>query len=491
VSKYARQIFQAMRPVFTDWAAEVQRSLGFYTSSNTEVKLTRVIAMGGGTKLRGLCKYLQQSLEIPVEKPEAFKRLPLAEGLSAAKFHDNVADFGVVYGLATQGVGMGRIESNLLPGSVVRSMAWANKTRYFMVAAVMILVSGLLCLGRVGMDRIAYARAGDVRNAMKGEAARADGIVKSASSKADEKRQFEAKMQKAAEAFKYREVVPELYQMILSAVPDARNNPDQAALYDAYARGDLATVQKTPRIERKQLFLTEVSMYYSTDLANAEFGETASSRRATLLQQVQMEQQADQGAAAAAAHYREANQSSRGGPRGATTTATTVTGDQGFVITVKGYSPYGKNIMTLVQPVGAVDDPKKWGFVQRLEHPDKIADMNSPFQLYSMDSKHLKIETGIVDTSDKVPEGVGVFVKAAAVRSATAGAAAPADKQILVDAITREIISCDIRQDGGKDALDQFRQPIYDKERDYWFVVSFKLKWKDAPGAAAAAQPGR
>ncbi len=33
VSKYARQIFQAMRPVFTDLGSEVQRSLGFYNNS--------------------------------------------------------------------------------------------------------------------------------------------------------------------------------------------------------------------------------------------------------------------------------------------------------------------------------------------------------------------------------------------------------------------------------------------------------------------------
>jgi type IV pilus assembly protein PilM len=33
-SKYARQILQAMRPVFTDLASEIQRSVGFYSSSN-------------------------------------------------------------------------------------------------------------------------------------------------------------------------------------------------------------------------------------------------------------------------------------------------------------------------------------------------------------------------------------------------------------------------------------------------------------------------
>jgi type IV pilus assembly protein PilM len=106
VSKYARQIFQAMKPVFTDLASEVQRSLGFYSSANPNKKFNRIIAMGGGTKLRGLLKYLQQTLQIPVERPDTFKRLAIGSGVSAAKFHGNVSDFGVVYGLALQGLGL-------------------------------------------------------------------------------------------------------------------------------------------------------------------------------------------------------------------------------------------------------------------------------------------------------------------------------------------------------------------------------------------------
>ncbi|HEW78639.1 MAG TPA: pilus assembly protein PilM, partial [Phycisphaerales bacterium] len=58
MSKYARQIFQAMRPIFTDLAAEIQRSLGFYNNSNPNTKLSKIIALGGGTKMRGLLKYL-------------------------------------------------------------------------------------------------------------------------------------------------------------------------------------------------------------------------------------------------------------------------------------------------------------------------------------------------------------------------------------------------------------------------------------------------
>ena len=128
------------------------------------MKLTRVIAMGGGTKLRGLLKYLQQTLQIPVEKPDAFKRLAVSPGVSAAKFHESVADFGVVYGLGLQGVGLARIESNLLPSNVARSMAWAGKTRYFIGAALMLLTVSLMCLGRVGLDRVSYARGEDIRS---------------------------------------------------------------------------------------------------------------------------------------------------------------------------------------------------------------------------------------------------------------------------------------------------------------------------------------
>ena len=115
MSKYARQIFQSMKPVFSDLAAEIQRSLGFYSTANRDIKFQKVIALGGGMKMQGLIKFLQQTIQLPIVRPDAFERIDVAQGVSAAKFHDNVADFGVVYGLAVQGLGLAKIESNLLP----------------------------------------------------------------------------------------------------------------------------------------------------------------------------------------------------------------------------------------------------------------------------------------------------------------------------------------------------------------------------------------
>jgi type IV pilus assembly protein PilM len=156
MSKYARQILQAMKPVFTDLASEIQRSLGFYTSSHSNVKLTRVIAMGGGTKMRGLLQYLQQSLQMPIERPDAFKRIAINPSVSAAKFHESVCDFGVVYGLGVQALGLGQIESNLLPKSIAKSMIWASKTKYFVLAACLVLIASVLAFSKTLMDRAGY-----------------------------------------------------------------------------------------------------------------------------------------------------------------------------------------------------------------------------------------------------------------------------------------------------------------------------------------------
>ena len=46
-SKYARQIFQAMRPIFADLVAEIQRSIGFYSSVHRDSRIAKVLALGG------------------------------------------------------------------------------------------------------------------------------------------------------------------------------------------------------------------------------------------------------------------------------------------------------------------------------------------------------------------------------------------------------------------------------------------------------------
>ena len=74
------------------------------------------------------------------------------------------------------------------------------------------------------------------------------------------------------ERFLYRDVVPRVYQIALSSLPNAQNNPAQKKLYEAFAVGDIESVKSIPRKDRKQLFVTNLSIRYADDLTKAQFG---------------------------------------------------------------------------------------------------------------------------------------------------------------------------------------------------------------------------
>jgi len=479
VSKYARQIFQAMKPVFTDLASEVQRSLGFYTSSHANVKFTKVIALGGGTKMRGLLKYLQQTLQMPVERPDSFKRLAIGPSVSAAKFHENVCDFGVVYGLGLQGLGLAKIENNLLPRSVARSMAWASKGKYFIAAACMLLAVSLMCLARVGMDKVGYAKNNQLRQRIAGVIRAAEDANTKLRSEQDKGSVYQAAMQKEFKLFKYREAIPLLHEVILSALPNAQNNTEQKGLYKAFAEGDVETVLEIPRKERKQLFITSMSVYFSDDLETAQFGTTAMMRRGSgaateelgelsgyeyeqrMLEMEMMRQY--RGSAGHSPLMGVGDEADK---------------DAGFVVTIAGYSPY-EDVGELLDPIGVAEDQSQWGFVTRLLNLDEIVDGNSPFNLYKKtDTAHFKLEKGQVDMDADMPTGIGVMK---AVETTVGKTGFQDNKWILIDPMTKEVISRVAELDMyGKEKVNRKGEPVYEIN-DRWFVLNAKFVWDDAP----------
>ena len=147
-SKYARQIFQAMRPVFADLVAEVQRSVGFFTSSRRGVKISKFLAMGSAFKLPGLQKFLQQNLGLEVARPQSFNKLSTGEDPAAAQLTEQLMSFGVAYGLALQGLGLSQITSNLLPVEIAKQVVWRKKTPWFYGAAACLALSAAIVWGR-------------------------------------------------------------------------------------------------------------------------------------------------------------------------------------------------------------------------------------------------------------------------------------------------------------------------------------------------------
>jgi type IV pilus assembly protein PilM len=481
MSKYARQVFQAMKPVFTDLASEIQRSLGFYTSSNPNTKLSKVIALGGGTKMRGLLQYLRQTLQIPVEMPDSFKRLTISSAISAAKFHESVCDFGIVYGLALQGLGLAKIESNLLPRSIARSMAWAGKTRYFTAAACAVLLVSLMCFARTALDRVNYANNNQVRQ-------RVDNIINAAEQasdklKAEESKglQSEAIIEKELKSFDYRNVVPLLYQTIISVLPNEKNNPEQKELYEAFARGDVRGVKNFERQKRKQIFVTGMSVYFVGDIASAQFGAADFTERgggsktsgAIPGMPAGFNPYTMQGGAAPTYSQKVYSKKSTANEK------KEVESGPGFVVTITGYSPY-KDIGELMDPVGVEGDPNKWGVVTRLLHLDDIVNWKNPFELYRKAKiEHFKLETGEVALEAKMPVGIGLEdIKFEKAKKAERG---DSDELILIDPMTKEIISKVAELDEkGKKKTDRSGKVVY-KGNDHWFKLDVKFIWKDAP----------
>ncbi|TKJ34134.1 MAG: hypothetical protein CEE38_18900 [Planctomycetes bacterium B3_Pla] len=483
VSKYARQIFQAMRPVFTDLASEVQRSLGFYNSSNPNTKIVKIVALGGGTKLRGLLKYLQQTLQIPVERPDSFKRLGMGPGVSPAKFHENVGDFGIVYGLALQGLGLARIESNLLPRNIARSMAWASKGKYFIAAACILLSVSLLCFGRTAWDGMNHNKNGPLRLKISRTLSDIQDAQDTFSSVQNQIADHNTAIDKEFEPFEHREIVPLLYETILTALPNAENNQKQARFYKAFAEGDVQAVTAVPRRRRRQIFITSIQAYFTYDLAAGQFGGADLFRSSR-----GMPGGEGLGDEYGEYEYEMMMMEEMGGmgeysPMGFPGMGTAEEKDSGFVVTVVGYSPYGNNTMDLsrlIDPPGVETQPDRWGLVTRLAHlDDLVEDGKSPFELYKKDEvpEQFGLEVKEVSWDEEIPRGIGVQE----IRYKTP-IPAPDDRgeYVLVDPMTKEIINRVPKLDekGRPETFQGKEVPIVN---DHWFILNLKFIWRDAP----------
>jgi len=472
MSKYARQIYQAMKPVFTDLASEVQRSLNFYSRSYPDTKFCKVMAFGGGTKMRGLLKYLQQTLQVTVEKPDAFKRLALSPDISAAKFHENVNDFSIVYGLALQGLGLAEIESNLLPSTISRSIAWAKKTKYFVAAAFLILLVSLMSFGRTLYDKMSYNSQENVRSNIKNIIAEARDSGSKLTREKNKSSESATQIENAKAPFRHRDIIPLVTEAILSQLPNPTNNPQQKELYNAFDEGNIRAVKAIPREEREQLFVTSLDIQYADDIAFASFEgaefQTGGQRRGPSRKQkkptlTDLLQKKFGGKAKFGLQTTK-----KGGGGGEKIEGETI--KPGFVITLAGYTPY-KNPIKLIDPVG-VDNPEEWGFITRLMNLEE----KYPFQLYKRDNKnHFQYKIEPVDIAKEMPAGIGETKS----REIISRDGSKYQENVIMDPMTEEIISAVSAVDeDGREKLNAMGNPITE-ENDYWFTINLKFVWQN------------
>lgn len=271
-SKYARQIFQAMRPVFADLVAEIQRSLGFYASTHREVELKTVVACGNAFRLPGLQKYLENNLTIgDVRRLESFNSLVPNATSSAPNFTENVASFGVVYGLAVQGLGLAPISANLLPPELARIALWSKKRPMFIAAAACIGLASALPWVRNSMDAAALASDRDLGAQSRQVVDKAERFQREFSKVSTDTEGQTRKIDQFFELEAKRDLLPRLMSFVHQSVPP----PTDPALAAAATPDELKKlIQSNPtryaRTNRYQVFLDSVQLQYVGDIDNFE-----------------------------------------------------------------------------------------------------------------------------------------------------------------------------------------------------------------------------
>jgi type IV pilus assembly protein PilM len=256
-SKYARQIFQAMRPVFADLVAEVQRSIGFYASVHRDSRINRIVAVGGTFKLPGLQKYLQQNLQLEVERLDTLGAGAPPDPKQAATYQDNVLSLVSAYGLALQAMGEGKITSSLLPARIRRERLWQEKQKFFAAAAALFVVGTGIGYASVFLHRMAYdssdatAARGDLQR-IESDAKRLDGEWSRIQGSGSADRQRIVNVRGLTD---YRALYVNILSDLRNNLPVMRGAPDE--------------IKKTPRGERHQIFIDNVVNRYLPDLGVA------------------------------------------------------------------------------------------------------------------------------------------------------------------------------------------------------------------------------
>jgi len=258
-SKYAKQIFQAMRGVFNDLVTEIQRSLGFYSSLNRDSELTTLVGMGSTWKLPGLQKYLKQNLQMNVVRPDTFSRLKI-EDRRAAEFSSVAVNMATAYGLALQGLGVSAVDANILPQTILRQRMWKAKQPWIGAAAACVV-------GAAGVMPVMQFFAGSSFNSAWSQVRpQFDQTVNSAQRYKSEFDSVQTTDPRPAirnyrRAFDYSDLMPKLLEDVAAAMATIKPNPAVEGV-DWENESDIKRVAETPRNKRNQVWITSISTQY-------------------------------------------------------------------------------------------------------------------------------------------------------------------------------------------------------------------------------------
>jgi len=287
-SKYARQIFQAMRPIFADLVQELQRSIGFYSSTHRDTHVQRVIGVGNAFQLPGLQKYLQQNLSLNVERPQTFQNANASAVSGQDAFKEQFLSLFTAYGLALQGLDLTKVTSNLLPTEIAKQVVWRKKRPAFAAAAACLVLAGGLIwfrqtsdmralaagasdapVGSMTIDQAKQIIRGGVRADLsdRGKAATIRGageaMKKELAALTGKGGEELGETQRLVELQRQKWIIARLFRVINESVPTPSGPLGQAQTPEEIEK---ALPSAPPRGEREQVFIESLNMVFEPEL---------------------------------------------------------------------------------------------------------------------------------------------------------------------------------------------------------------------------------
>ncbi|MEK6260745.1 MAG: type IV pilus assembly protein PilM [Planctomycetota bacterium] len=257
-----RAVFQALRPVFNDYVAEIQRSIGFFSSVNRSAKIGRLIGVGNGFRLAGLQKFLQQNLQYEVERVDTFKGLAGDHVLNAPLFQDNLLTFVVPYGLAIQALKLTEIRTTLLPPEIALERKIRRKKPWAVATAATLLIGLATSAAGYGSvwHSVSKARFGAAEEEAGKVESEASGLKSKYSGEVSKNGTLQTAGQKLVGSLQTREYWLEIYKAIDECLPrDVGNELDKTEIkkmnrislrsITCKKYGDLATWYSSPAMD--------------------------------------------------------------------------------------------------------------------------------------------------------------------------------------------------------------------------------------------------
>jgi len=142
----ATRLFKLIQPTLNDLVSQVQRTIGFFKSQIHNVRIEQALLLGNTFKLPGVSEFLASQLGCDLIPADNLERITLGPNVDSAALKSALPSLAVSLGLALQGVGLGRVQVNLIPRDYVMQQE-LNRKRPYVAAAVGCL--GLLLGGHL------------------------------------------------------------------------------------------------------------------------------------------------------------------------------------------------------------------------------------------------------------------------------------------------------------------------------------------------------